>query len=69
MFTMIALALTLSLQSPQTQSVTSKDGTRVAYDVTGSGPTIILLHGGGQEFERIDRVFPREIEFTRSHAR
>lgn len=27
---------------------TSKDGTRIAFDVTGSGPAIVLLHGGGQ---------------------
>lgn len=31
-----------------TRFVTSKDGTRIAYDVSGSGPVIILLHGGGQ---------------------
>ena len=30
-----------------TTFVTSKDGTRIAYDVTGSGPAVILLHGGG----------------------
>jgi pimeloyl-ACP methyl ester carboxylesterase len=27
--------------------VTSTDGTRIAYDLTGSGPVVILLHGGG----------------------
>lgn len=27
---------------------TSPDGTRIAYDVTGSGPALMLLHGGGQ---------------------
>jgi dienelactone hydrolase len=30
-----------------TKFVTSPDGTRIAYDVTGSGPAVILLHGGG----------------------
>lgn len=27
------------------RSVTSRDGTRIAYSVTGSGPTVVLLHG------------------------
>ena len=27
---------------------TSPDGTRIAYDVTGKGPVVMLLHGGGQ---------------------
>ena len=31
-----------------TKYVNSKDGTRIAYDVTGSGPHLILLHGAGQ---------------------
>jgi pimeloyl-ACP methyl ester carboxylesterase len=26
---------------------TSPDGTRVAYDQVGTGPAIVLLHGGG----------------------
>jgi pimeloyl-ACP methyl ester carboxylesterase len=30
-----------------TSFTTSVDGTRIAYDVTGKGPAIILLHGGG----------------------
>ena len=29
-----------------TQFCFSPDGTRVAYDITGSGPSLILLHGG-----------------------
>ena len=32
---------------PETRFVTSSDGTKIAYDVTGSGPVVILLHGGG----------------------
>ena len=31
-----------------TRTVVSPDGTRIAYDVSGSGPAVILLHGGGQ---------------------
>jgi pimeloyl-ACP methyl ester carboxylesterase len=27
---------------------TSADGTRIAYEVTGSGPALLLVHGGGQ---------------------
>lgn len=46
MIPILLFALTVA-QAPQTQFVTSKDGTRIAYDVTGSGPTILLLHGGG----------------------
>jgi pimeloyl-ACP methyl ester carboxylesterase len=32
----------------RTQFATSKDGTRIAFDVTGTGPAVMLLHGGGQ---------------------
>ena len=31
-----------------TSFVNSNDGARIAYDMAGSGPAIILLHGGGQ---------------------
>jgi pimeloyl-ACP methyl ester carboxylesterase len=31
-----------------TSFATSKDGVRIAYDCTGQGPAIVLLHGGGQ---------------------
>ena len=31
-----------------TQFVTSADGARIAYDVTGSGPPLMLLHGAGK---------------------
>ena len=30
-----------------TQFATSPDGRQVAYDLTGAGPAIVLLHGGG----------------------
>ena len=32
---------------PGAQYVTSRDGTKIAYDVGGTGPVVILLHGGG----------------------
>ena len=31
-----------------TRLAVSKDGTRIAFDVNGSGPAVVLLHGGGQ---------------------
>jgi pimeloyl-ACP methyl ester carboxylesterase len=31
-----------------TRFVTARDGTRIAYDLRGSGPALMLLHGGGQ---------------------
>lgn len=31
-----------------TSFVTSADGTRIAYDVTGHGPVLMLLHGAGK---------------------
>ena len=34
--------------SPQRRTATSKDGTRIAYDVEGTGPALVLVHGGGQ---------------------
>lgn len=30
------------------QYARSEDGTRIAFDCTGNGPAVILLHGGGQ---------------------
>lgn len=42
------LALSGSQIGPRTQFAVSTDGTRIAYDVTGSGPVVILLHGGGE---------------------
>ena len=31
-----------------TEFATAKDATRIAYDVTGRGPALVLIHGGGQ---------------------
>ena len=44
-----ALGLFVSqVAGDKTYFVISKDGTKIAYDVAGSGPAVILLHGGGQ---------------------
>jgi pimeloyl-ACP methyl ester carboxylesterase len=42
------LALSGSQIGPRTQFAVSTDGTKIAYDVTGAGPVVILLHGGGE---------------------
>lgn len=34
--------------SASAKLATSRDGARIAFDVTGSGPAVMLLHGGGQ---------------------
>jgi pimeloyl-ACP methyl ester carboxylesterase len=50
-----------------TKFVTSKDGTKIAYEVTGSGPAIMLLHGAGQnraEWSRTDYVKRLAPNFT-----
>lgn len=54
-------------QKPQsnTKFATSKDGTRIAYEVAGSGPALMLLHGAGQNrqewhrFEHVKRLSPQ----------
>ena len=37
-----------AVQSMTTSFAVSMDGVRIAYDVTGTGPALVLLHGGGQ---------------------
>lgn len=39
-------------QPKSTQFAISADGTRIAYDVTGKGPALLLLHGGGHNRQR-----------------
>lgn len=34
--------------TPARKTVTAKDGTKLAYDMTGTGPFLVMLHGGGQ---------------------
>ena len=43
---LLAMNITGSPES-ETRWVTSTDGTKIAFDVTGTGPVVILLHGGG----------------------
>ena len=38
-------------------SVTSKDGTIIGYRQMGSGPGIILLHGGAKGFSNFDATW------------
>jgi pimeloyl-ACP methyl ester carboxylesterase len=46
---MIALAAAdAGAQGNGARTATSKDGTKLAFDRVGSGPAVILLHGGGQ---------------------
>ncbi len=33
---------------PRRQIATSRDGTKISYDVEGTGPALLLVHGGGQ---------------------
>lgn len=50
-----------------TKFITSKDGTKIAYEVSGSGPAIMLLHGAGQsrsEWSRTDYVKRLAPTFT-----
>jgi alpha-beta hydrolase superfamily lysophospholipase len=70
MHTLLALLIAVTAvraQAPKTQFVTSKDGTKIAYDVAGSGPVVILLHGGGQarkSWHRAGYVTRLAKEFT-----
>jgi hypothetical protein len=49
LLTVMSLVLSsLDGDTSPTRFATSTDGARLAYDVTGRGPAILLLHGGGQ---------------------
>jgi pimeloyl-ACP methyl ester carboxylesterase len=45
-----AAAATQKPEPPPAKALvaTSADGTKIAYEVTGSGPALLLVHGGGQ---------------------
>ena len=34
--------------APKPQIATSQDGTKIAFEVTGNGPPLLMVHGGGQ---------------------
>lgn len=34
--------------TPARKTATAKDGTKLAYDTAGTGPFLVMLHGGGQ---------------------
>jgi pimeloyl-ACP methyl ester carboxylesterase len=34
--------------APKAQIATAPDGTKIAFEVTGTGPALLLVHGGGQ---------------------
>lgn len=43
-----AAAASAKPAAPAMRTATSADGTKIAFEVTGSGPSLMLLHGGGQ---------------------
>jgi pimeloyl-ACP methyl ester carboxylesterase len=44
----VAGAGTPAAPAPKVMTATSPDGTKIAYETIGSGPALMLLHGGGQ---------------------
>ena len=50
-----------------TRIVTSPDGTRIAYDVSGNGPALMLLHGAGKthkDWHKLGYVKRLQSDFT-----
>jgi pimeloyl-ACP methyl ester carboxylesterase len=51
----------------KTKYITSSDGTRIAYDQTGRGPALMMLHGGGwtkSEWHKLGYVDRLKKDFT-----
>jgi len=47
------------------EKVISKDGTPIAYEASGQGPALLLVHGGGSTPERWKPISPRfELNYT-----
>jgi pimeloyl-ACP methyl ester carboxylesterase len=52
-------------EGPVMATITSKDGTRIAYSRSGSGPPLVLVHGTTADHTRWARVLPElEPHFT-----
>jgi len=54
-------------QGMTAQFITSPDGTRIAYDVSGAGPFLMLLHGAGKDrrdWHKLGYVERLKHEFT-----
>jgi pimeloyl-ACP methyl ester carboxylesterase len=55
----------IALNGGTVNKVRSKDGTEIAYEVSGSGPPLLLVHGTGTAHERWIPVYPLfEKHFT-----
>jgi pimeloyl-ACP methyl ester carboxylesterase len=55
------------MQPMETQRITSRDGTRIAYDVSGQGPALMLLHGAGKtrrDWHKLGYVERLKDDFT-----
>ena len=50
-----------------TEFVTSADGTRIAYDVEGSGPPVILI-GGAMQFRAFDPITSEMAQHLADHG-
>ena len=50
-----------------TEFVTSADGTRIAYDVEGSGPPVILV-GGAMQFRSFDPITSEMAQHLAGHG-
>jgi pimeloyl-ACP methyl ester carboxylesterase len=51
-------SLALGTSKGELLTVTSKDGTRIGFECTGSGPTLLFVHGGVGDRARWTPMFP-----------